>query len=92
MSNEYYRSVEDRIDTMVGDIDTVQYFTRLKNCKRKYDELADAVPLEQGFLTFEDYCREYWGIKISIDGDGIAGEMTVVDDQKYMMFVLKFSG
>ena len=91
MSNEYYKSVDERINTMVGDIDTVQYFTRLKNCKRKYDILADAVPVGQGFLSFEDYCKEYWGIKISIDKDGIAGEMTVIDEQKYMTFILKFS-
>jgi len=91
MSNDYYQSVDDRIDTMVGDIDTVQYFTRLKNCKKTYDQLADEVEIGQGFLTFEDYVREYWGIKIAIDRDGIAGEMTVVDEQKYIMFVLKFS-
>jgi len=91
MSNEYYKSVDDRIDTMVGDIDTVQYFTRLKNCKKLYDKLADEVEIGQGFLTFEDYVREYWGIKISIDKDGIAGLMAVVDEQKYTMFVLKFS-
>ena len=91
MSNEYYKSVDDRIDTMVGDIDTVQYFTRLKNCKKLYDKLADEVEIGQGFLTFEDYVREYWGIKISIDKDGIAGLMAVVDEQKYMIFVLKFS-
>ena len=91
MSNEYYKSVDDRIDTLVGDIDTVQYFRRLKNCKKKYDELADAVPIGQGFLTFEDYCREYWGIKIEINRDGIAGEMAVVDKNKYLAFVLKFS-
>lgn len=91
MSNEYYKSVDERINTMVGDIDTVQYFTRLKNCKKLYDKLADEVEIGQGFLTFEDYVREYWGIKISIDKDGIAGLMSVVDEQKYTMFVLKFS-
>jgi hypothetical protein len=56
-----------------------------------YDKLADEVEIGQGFLTFEDYVREYWGIKISIDKDGIAGLMAVVDEQKYMIFVLKFS-
>ena len=56
--NEYYANAAARLDTIIGG-DT-EKFVRLKKCKEEWDWLADAVPVGQGFLTFNDYVREYY--------------------------------
>jgi len=87
--DEYYRDPAARLDTIIGG-DT-QHFLRLQRVKDEYDELAHAVPIGQGFLTFYDYVKEYYGIKLTMDGDNINLAYAVVDEKKYTVFVLKFS-
>ena len=87
--DEYYQDTAARLDTIIGG-DT-QHFIRLQRVKDEYDDLAHAVPIGQGFLTFYDYLKEYYGIKLTMDGDNINLDYAVVDEKKYTMFVLKFS-
>jgi len=87
--DEYYQDTAARLDTIIGG-DT-QHFLRLQRVKDEYDELAHAVPIGQGFLTFNDYLKEYYGIKLTMDGDNINLDYAVVDEKKYTVFVLKFS-
>jgi len=87
--DEYYADTAARLDTVIGG-DT-QHFLRLQRVKNEWDALADAVPVGQGFLTFDDYVREYYGIKLQFDGDNVSLAHEVVDEKKYVMFVLKFN-
>jgi inorganic pyrophosphatase len=87
--DEYYRDTAARLDTIIGGDTT--HFLRLQRVKDEYDELAHAVPIGQGFLTFYDYLKEYYGIKLTMDGDNINLDYAVVDEKKYTVFVLKFS-
>ena len=87
--DEYYSDNAARLDTIIGG-DT-QHFLRLQRVKNEWDELARAVPVGQGFLTFYDYVKEYYGVKLSFDGDNVSLAYTVVDEKKYIMFVLKFN-
>jgi hypothetical protein len=88
--DEYYESQAARLDTIIGG-DTAHYI-RLRRCKEEYDQRADAVPIGQGFLTFEDFVREWYGVKLHMNvQDGTFGlDYTVVDDKKYTVFLLKF--
>jgi hypothetical protein len=88
--DSYYSDTAARLDTIIGG-DT-QNFGRLQQAKREWDSLAAAVPVGQGFLTFDDYVREYYGIKLTIDSytGGVNLDYTVVDDKKYTVFLLKF--
>lgn len=86
--DEYYANTASRLDTIIGG-DTDQ-FVRLKKVKDEYDALADTVPVGQGFLTFYDYIKEYYGIKLAYDGDDIQLSYTVIDSKKFTMFLLKF--
>ena len=86
--DEYYASQEARIDTLVG-ADGV-YYIRLRRAKAEYDSLAEAVPVGQGFLTFYDYVKEYYGIKMIMEGDEIGLHYTIIDERKHTMFLLKF--
>ena len=88
--DEYYDSPERRIDTIIGG-DTKHYI-RLRKCKEEYDRLAEAVPIGQGFLTFEDFVREWYGVKLRMNTEaGAFGlDYDIVDEQKYTVFLLKF--
>ena len=90
MKDEYYNTPAARLDTIIGG-DSGHYI-RLRKCKEEYDRLADAVEIGHGFLTFNDFMREWYGVRMVMDtGDGgISLDYEVVDDQKYMIFVLKF--
>jgi hypothetical protein len=87
---EYYRSHDDRLDTIIGG-DT-SHFRRLKLCKDEYDLLAHAVEVGVAFLSFNDYIQEYYGIRLSVadSGEAFGLDYVVLDEQRYVMFVLKF--
>jgi hypothetical protein len=87
--DEYYQDTAARLDTIIGGDTT--HFLRLQRVKDEYDDLAHAVPIGQGFLTFYDYLKEYYGIKLTMVGDHINLDYAVVDEKKYTVFVLKFS-
>ena len=86
--DEYYVDTAARLDTIIGG-DT-SHFLRLQRVKTEYDALADAVPVGQGFLTFYDYVKEYYGVKLVYDGDNLSLEYAVIDEKKYTVFLLKF--
>ena len=87
--DEYYADTAARLDTIIGG-DT-QHFLRLQRVKNEWDALAREVPIGQGFLTFDDYVREYYGVKLVYDGDNVSLAYSVVDEKKHLMFVLKFN-
>ena len=88
--DSYYSDTVQRLDTIIGG-DT-QNFARLQQAKQEWDQLAEAVPVEQGCFTFEDYVREYYGIKLTVNHKlgGIDLDYVVVDQKKYTVFLLKF--
>jgi len=86
--DDYYSDTAARLDTIIGG-DT-SHFVRLQRVKNEWDSLARAVPVGQGFLTFYDYVKEYYGVKLEFDGDNVSLKYTVVDQKKYTVFVLKF--
>ena len=87
--DSYYQDAAARLDTIRGG-DT-QHFLRLQRVKNEWDRLAESVPVGQGFLTFDDYVREYYGVKLVYDGDNVSLAYSVVDEKKHLMFVLKFN-
>ena len=87
--DEYYEDTEARIDTVLGEIGN--NWRRIVKVKQEYDALANAVPVGQGFLTFYDYVKEYYGIKMQMNGDDLSPEYEIVDERKYTVFLLKFN-
>jgi hypothetical protein len=88
--DSYYADTAARLDTIIGG-DT-QNFARLQQAKKEWDLLVAAVPIGQGFLTFEDYVQEYYGIKLTVNHKlgGIDLDYVVVNKKKYTVFLLKF--
>ena len=87
--DEYYVDTAARIDTVLGEIG--RNWRRIVAVKKEYDALADAVPLGQGFLTFYDYIKEYYGIKMRMEGDDLNPNYEIIDEKKYTVFLLKFN-
>lgn len=89
-NKDYYATTAARLDTIIGG-DTVN-FARIQKCKHEWDRLAKEVPVGQGFLTFEDYMKEYYGVELTMNHKlgGIDLDYTVVDEKKYTVFLLKF--
>ena len=85
----YYENQERRLDTIIGGDSS--HYIRLRRCKESYDQLADTVPVGQGFLTFNDFVREWYGIEMQFDGENVCLDYKILDERKYMVFVLKFS-
>jgi hypothetical protein len=88
--DEYYATTAARLDTLIGG-ETCN-FARIQQCKQEWDSLAAAVPVGQGFLTFDDYIREYYGIKLTMNQKmgGIDLDYAILDNKKYTVFLLKF--
>lgn len=86
--DEYYANTASRLDTIIGG-DT-DHFLRLQRVKHEWDDLGKAVPVGQGFLTFYDYVKEYYGIKLAYEGDDIQLSYEVIDSKKFTVFLLKF--
>ena len=87
--DQYYDSPAARLDTIIGG--DSHHYIRLRRCKHYYDQLAEAVPIGQGFLTFNDFVREWYGIEMEFDGENVCLDYKILDERKYMVFVLKFS-
>ena len=86
--DDYYTNTAARLDTIIGG-DT-SHFLRLQRVKHEYDAMAYNVPIGQGFLTFYDYVKEYYGVKLAFDGDNVSLDYAVIDEKKYTVFLLKF--
>ena len=86
--DSYYKDTAARLDTIIGG-DTSHY-QRLQQVKNEYDALAQDVPIGQGFLTFYDYVKEYYGVKLEFDGENVCLDYAIIDEKKYTMFLLKF--
>ena len=89
VKDEYYEDTEARLDTVLGEIGIK--WRQIRHVKQEYDHLAEAVPLGQGFLTFYDYVKEYYGIKMQMEGDDLSPHFEVIDEKKYTVFLLKFN-
>ena len=42
--------------------------------------------------AFEQWMREQWGLEVVVDQDGYGPYYTVVDEQKHLLFELKYAG
>ena len=86
MKNEYYKSAEARLDTVVG---RHVYWEMLRSANQEYYSKR-GIPTGATLLSFEDYMKDMYGIVVESDREGnILPTHTIVDKEKYLIFVLK---
>jgi len=86
--DEYYANTDARLNTIL-DVESAQFWQRIKASYVYWSTSADE---DQLFDSFHQYLREKWGIELIIElpQNQVTGSK-ILDEQKYMLFVLKFS-
>jgi hypothetical protein len=64
------------------------YWTALKQIRKEY--MQDAAAIEFDAFDFEDYIEANYGIKMQIVNGNITDGYQIVDEKKYLIFLLKF--
>jgi len=83
MSKNYYANNAARLDTIIGDAGTT--WVKVSRAKNEYDQLTTTE-------SFYVWLQSEYGLKLTFTPDGdlqLANE--IVDEQKYTIFLLKFS-
>lgn len=81
--DEFYANTYARLDTIIGDAGTT--WVKVTRAKREHDKLETTE-------SFYAWLQSEYGLKLKFTPDGelqLANE--IVDEQKYMIFLLKFS-
>lgn len=82
--NSHYSNWNNRIDTLVGDQDKYQYWNRLTQAHRDYDQVTTT-------MTFIEWTADTWGLQIQLDNENrYTAEYTVLDEEKFLLFQLKY--
>jgi len=81
--DEYYDTPAARIDTIVGS--GSEYYLRLRAVKQEWDQSDNPARQE-----FQEYLRETYGIEMTIQPEGIDLKYRILDEQKHILFLLKF--
>ena len=69
-----------------------RYWAMLKRAKLDFIELTEqaSVEYEMGDGAFYHYLEKTYGLKVELIDGKIAGEYAVVDEKKYLLFLLKY--
>jgi len=88
MTNELYKDHNQRLDTVLGDYG---FWAMMSQCRKT--EGATACETTAGMFEF---FRDTHGIQLKFaDSDyieNISREVDIVDEQKYILFLLKYNG
>ena len=82
-NNKLYSTPEERLNTVIGE--SGRWWDMLRKAQLEY-KLTGADPVD-----FQFWITEHYGLKIYYDYDGILPNHDVIDEQKYLLFKLKFS-
>lgn len=83
-NNHLYADKWTRIDTLLGDISFLARLTRARD-----DFVSDGTPYE--VTAFLKWLSDTYGVVAAIRDGNIAAEYQVVDEQKFLMFLMKYS-
>jgi len=87
LSNDLYSTPEKRLDTILGD---ASFWSSMQRAKAS-DEGVKACATTAGMI---EWFRDTYGIRLMLSdqmADAIASTVEIVDEKKYMMFLLKWS-
>lgn len=69
-----------------------KYWQMLRSAKNDFLRLTEqaALEYEMGEGAFYYYLQQNFGLRVELIDDKIAGEYTIVDEKKYLLFLLKY--
>lgn len=83
--DEYYATPEARIDTILGE--NQDLYKRLMKAKTEWDQRWKSGVHD---MSFPAYLEAVYGIKMTIQPEGVDLRYQILDEQKHTMFLLKF--
>jgi hypothetical protein len=87
-NNKLYATNEDRFDTLLGDS---SYLSKIYKVRNEYiDKLNQQHHVTFSNKAFYDWVANTYGIQMIVDEDGITGKYEIVDEQKFLLFNLKY--
>ena len=87
MSRDLYFDRSARLDTIVGD--GKDYWQRLSRAAEEWTRITALARAG----SFNDWLEANYGFRAVYDEDGgITGRPDIKDDQKYLVFLLKYGG
>jgi hypothetical protein len=81
---DLYSTPEARLDTVLGDAD---FWVRMQRCRLSEEGVKNCKTDADTWAWF----RDTYGIELLISDSGYSREVNIVDEQKYMMFLLKWA-
>ena len=68
-----------------------QYWQRLTRANEEYRREHDhGGDFEGEKISFYQWMQDQWGLKIDVESEGITPYYTVVDEQKHLLFLMKY--
>ena len=86
MADELYKSHKQRLDTVMGD---AHFWAAMSQCRE-----SEGRDYCQTNLSMFQWFRDTYGIELQLSSeipDQILFEVRIVDEQKYLMFLLKYT-
>jgi hypothetical protein len=94
-NNHLYSDSETKLDTLIGRVTetsagTYDHWRTLQMAKAEYDNvrIKQGIPFE--LHGFQEWLLETYGLRIHRAEDMIGQTYEVVDEQKYLVYKLKF--
>ena len=90
-NNHHYDTYEKRLDTVLGA--EAQDWARVRRAREEFDEEFQAVPdIAEDDKHFVSWLAWTYGIQLKLDASfAVESIFEIVDDQKYTVFLLKYS-
>jgi hypothetical protein len=67
-----------------------EYWTMLKRANEDYRLHNSYGTFQEEKEKFEKWMKDQWGMIVEVEADGYTPYYTVLDEQKYLLFVIKY--
>lgn len=81
---DLYNTKEDRWNTLFGEIG---FLGKLARSRKDYEDTI----AEYEWPKFRDWLYEVYGVSVTIQGQSLTADYEVHDEQKFLLFELKYT-
>ena len=79
-----------QIDHADGNYKRYEYWSRLKKAYADYEYNHNGDVYETDLRSFDRWMQQHWGVSITIVDSCLGSTYQVIDEKKYMLFMLKY--
>ena len=79
-----------QIDNANANYKRYEYWSRLKKAYADYEYNHNGDVYETDLRSFDRWMQQHWGVAITIVDSHFGSTYQVVDEKKYMLFMLKY--